>query len=134
MLVKSNSTIVVDNVGTAMELYWHCHEFTKPEAQYVMVGGEPGVGSAMERLKAKHLPSFLGGGKRGYSAFWPDAKLDDLKQIGMWMKEGKVKAVIDEKFPFEEAPKAFTKLKTGRSRGKIVVDVASETYKKAWAE
>ncbi|KAN0102107.1 putative zinc-type alcohol dehydrogenase-like protein C16A3.02c [Hyaloscypha variabilis] len=125
---------VVDNVGTTMELYWHCHEFTKPEAQYVMVGGGPGVGSATERFKAKRLPSFLGGGKRAYSGFWPEAKLDDLKPIGLWIKEGKVKAVIDEKFVFEEAPKAFAKLKTGRARGKIVVDIASETYKAAWTE
>jgi NADPH:quinone reductase-like Zn-dependent oxidoreductase len=57
--------------------------------------------------------------------------LGDLKPIGLWMEEGKVKAVIDKKFPFEEAPKTFAKLKTGRTRGKIVVDVASETYKTA---
>jgi NADPH:quinone reductase-like Zn-dependent oxidoreductase len=119
---------VVDNVGTTMELYWHCHEFTKPDAGYVMVGGGPGVGSATERFKAKRLPGFLGGGKRSYSGFWPEAKIEDLKQIGTWMKEGKVKTVIDEKFPFAEAPKAFAKLKTGRARGKIVVDVASKTY------
>ena len=125
---------VVDNVGATMELYWHSHEFTKPEAQYIMVGGGPGVGSTTERFKAKTLPSFLGGGKRNYSGFWPEAKLEDLGQIGTWMKEGKVKAVIDENFPFEDAQKAFSKLKTGRVRGKIVVDVASETYKKAWTE
>jgi NADPH:quinone reductase-like Zn-dependent oxidoreductase len=125
---------IVDNVGTTMELYWHCHEFTKPEAQYIMVGGGPGVGSATERFKAKVLPSFLGGGRRSYSGFWPEAKLEDLGQIEAWMKEGKVRAVIEERYPFEDAPKAFTKLKTGRTRGKIVIDVASETYGKAWTE
>jgi len=125
---------VVDNVGTTMELYWHCQEFTKPEAGYVMVGSGPGIGSAIERFKAKSLPAFLGGGKRSYSGFWPQAKIEDLKQIGTWMKEGKVKAVIDEKFPFGEAPNAFVKLKTGRTRGKIVVDVASETYRNEWAK
>lgn len=125
---------VVDNVGTSMELYWHSHEFTKPEAGYVMVGGGPGVGSATERFRAKRLPAFLGGGKRNYSGFWPEPKLEDLEQIGTWMKEGKVKAVIDEKIRFEEAPKAFTKLKAGRTRGKIVVDVAAETYMNAWTK
>jgi NADPH:quinone reductase-like Zn-dependent oxidoreductase len=123
---------VVDNVGSNMELYWRSHEFTKPEAQYIMVAGGPGVGSTTERFKAKRLPSFLGGGKRSYSGFWPEAKLEDVSQIGTWMKEGKVKAVIDERFPFEDVQKAFSKLKTGRARGKVVVDVASETYKKAW--
>lgn len=46
-----------------------------------------------------------------------------------WVKEEKVKAVIDTKFKFEEAREAFERLKTGRSRGKVVVDVAGENYK-----
>ena len=50
------------------------------------------------------------------------------------MAEGKVRPVIDQKFVFEEAPKAFEKLKGGRTKGKLVVDVASETYKKASVE
>lgn len=40
------------------------------------------------------------------------------------MQEGKVKAVIDKKFAFEQVPQAFVRLKTGRAKGKIVVDVA----------
>jgi NADPH:quinone reductase-like Zn-dependent oxidoreductase len=122
---------IVDNVGSDMELYWQCHEFTKPEAAYVMVAGGPGLASAFERLKAKRMPEFLGGGKRKYMGFWAEARLDDLEQVMTWTKEGKVRAVIDEKFPFEEAPKAFAKLKTGRARGKIIVDVASEKYKES---
>ena len=46
------------------------------------------------------------------------------------MKEGKVKPVIDQTFPFEQAPNAFEKLRIGRAKGKIVVDVASKTYRK----
>jgi len=46
------------------------------------------------------------------------------------MKEGKVKAVIDERFRLRRPPEAFAKLKTGRAKGKIVVDVTSGTYKK----
>jgi len=75
---------------------------------------------------------FLQGG-RGFGAhtntnqgFWPAQKPDDLAQVAEWIKEGKVKATIDSKFPFEQAPEAFTRLKTGRARGKIVIEVASE--------
>jgi NADPH:quinone reductase-like Zn-dependent oxidoreductase len=125
---------VVDNVGADMELYWRCHEFTTPEAAFVMVAGGPGVGSAFERLRAKRLPTFLGGGKRRYLGFWPELKIEDLGQIMEWMKEGKVRAVVDEMFKFEDAPKAFAKLKTGRAKGKVVVDVASEAYKEAWTK
>jgi NADPH-dependent curcumin reductase CurA len=40
------------------------------------------------------------------------------------MREGKVKAVIDSKFAFEDTPNSFVKLKTGRAKGKIVVSVS----------
>jgi NADPH:quinone reductase-like Zn-dependent oxidoreductase len=45
-------------------------------------------------------------------------------EIAKMMADGKVKAVIQSTYPFEEAPKAFEELKTGRTRGKIVVRVA----------
>ena len=122
---------VVDNVGADMQLYWHCHEYTKPDAVYVMIAGSPSLGHAADILKVRLWPGALGGGKRKMMGFFAKPKCDELEQIGLWMKEGKVRPVIDQTFPFEQAPKAFEKLKTGRARGKIVVDVASERYKKA---
>ena len=115
---------VVDNVGTDPELYWQCHHFTREGAQYVMVGGSPSLQAIRQAVKRK-----LGGGKRSFSGFWPKPKSEDLETVAGWMKEGKVKAVVDTKFKFEEAREAFEKLKTGRSRGKVVVDVAGENYK-----
>lgn len=79
-------------------------------------------------MKRKVLPKALGGFQGNLEGFWPKPNVDDLYQLGAWMKEGKLKAVIDTKFAFEDAPKAFEKLKTGRAKGKIVADVASETY------
>ena len=114
---------VVDNAGSDMDLYWRCDEYTKPKAQYIMVAGDASLSHMLQMTKAKRLPSFLGGGKRQISGFWPHPDPDHVGQIGKWMKEGKVKPVIDEKFAFENAPAAFTKLKTGRARGKIVVQV-----------
>jgi NADPH:quinone reductase-like Zn-dependent oxidoreductase len=66
--------------------------------------------------------------------FVPASRPEDIAQIGEWMKEGKVKSVIDSKFSYEDVPKAFERLKTGRTKGKIVIDVALETYKEAWME
>lgn len=120
---------VVDNVGADKELYWHCQDFMKPGAVYVMVGGSPSLDSIKDVIKRKLLPGFLGGFKGKMEGFWPEPKVKDLETIGDWMKEGKVKAVIDENFKFEDAVQAFQKLKTGRARGKIVIDVMSETYK-----
>jgi NADPH:quinone reductase-like Zn-dependent oxidoreductase len=50
----------------------------------------------------------------------------DYKQIGQWMKEGKVKPVVAERYTLEELPKAFEQLKTGRVRGKLVVQISDE--------
>ncbi|TVY81284.1 Zinc-type alcohol dehydrogenase-like protein, partial [Lachnellula suecica] len=117
---------VIDNVGgDNLELYWKSHDYMKPDAKYIMVGGTMSLGHALERVKVKLLPGFLGGGKRKFEGFLATAKPEDLTQIAAWMKEGKVKAVIDSTFSFEEAPKAFDRLKTGRARGKIVVNVSA---------
>ncbi|KAL8694331.1 MAG: hypothetical protein Q9224_003588 [Gallowayella concinna] len=120
----------VDNVGSDEQLTLHCHEFMRSSGKMVVVGGEPSWKAVTQTLKRKVLPGFLGGVKGNVVGFWPDQKPEDLQQIGEWMKEGKVKAVVDTIFPFEDVPKAFEKLKTGRARGKIVVDVASKTFKR----
>ena len=120
----------VDNVGTNKELVWQCHEFMQSGAVYIMVGGDASLGNLADSLKRKIWPGFLGGLKGKVVGFWPQPKSEDLQQIGEWMNTGKVKPVIDQKFLFEQAPQAFEKLKTGRTKGKIVIDVASETYKK----
>jgi NADPH:quinone reductase-like Zn-dependent oxidoreductase len=119
---------VIDNIGNDSELYFECHNFTRPGALFVMVGGSPGFGMIFGGLSKKYWPGVIGGGKRKYTGFFPHPENADLRQIGTWMKEGKVKAIVDQKFAFEQAPDAFTRLKTGRARGKIVVDVASESY------
>lgn len=40
-------------------------------------------------------------------------------------KEGKLKVVVDTVFLFEDVPKAFQRLQTGRAKGKVIVDVSS---------
>ena len=117
---------VVDNVGGNFELYWKCHEYTNPSAKFIMIAGTPSFAFFSFTLMARLLPGWLGGGKRAMEAIFAEPKLDQLEQIGKWMVEGKVKAVIDSKFEMEKAPDAFRKLKTGRARGKIVVQIAED--------
>ncbi len=124
----------VDNVGANLELYWRCHEYTKPGAVYVMVGMTPSLASLVGVFKIMLWPGFLGGGKRRLVGFFIKSASEELEQIGMWMVDGKVKAIIDQRFTFEHAPQAFEKLKTGRAKGKIVVDVASQTNRRGWSE
>ena len=55
---------------------------------------------------------------------------EELVRIGQWVKEGKVKVLLDEVFKFEDAPNAYKKLRTGRARGKIVVNVTERPHVK----
>ena len=75
------------------------------------------------------LPGFLGGGKNSYQMLMAKPSADALRQLGEWMKEDKLRGIVDTVFDWEDAPKAFEKLKTGRARGKIVVKVPQDKAK-----
>ncbi|KAL6720885.1 hypothetical protein ACLMJK_002810 [Lecanora helva] len=121
----------VDNVSSDKDLIWQCHEFLKPKALYVTVGGQPSLADLADLLKRKLWPGFLGGIKGNVVGFWPNPNPEELQKIGEWIQDGTIKPLIDHKFPFDQAPQAFERLKTGRAKGKVVVDVASETYQKS---
>jgi NADPH:quinone reductase-like Zn-dependent oxidoreductase len=116
---------VVDNVGNNRKLYWKCHEFTKPDALFVQVASDLSLATFWDSFLRKTWPRFLGGGKRQTTGFFASANTNDMRQIGLWIQQRKIKTVIDSRFPFEKAPEAIAKLKTGRAKGKIVVDVSS---------
>ena len=115
--------LIIDNVGGDLNLYYRCHEYTLPDATYVMVAGLPTFSFLFSMLRMRLMPSFLGGGKRKTTGFFPKPNEADITQLVSWVKSGDIKPVIDSRFAFEDAPKAFEKLKTGRAKGKIVVDV-----------
>ncbi|KAI3319757.1 NAD(P)-binding protein [Xylariaceae sp. AK1471] len=116
--------LVVDNVGASpADLYKAADDYLLPEGTFVQIGGE--LSDARALASRALWPTILGGGKRTWKFLISDQRHEDLAQLGQWMQEGKVRAVIDgDIFPFEDAPKAFEKLKTGRTRGKLVVKVS----------
>ena len=115
----------VDNVGTQDDLIWHCHEYLLPKGLYVVVGAEPSLKNLAQNVKRKAWPGFLGGIKRNVTGFWPQFNTEDLKKIADWVAEGKVKPIVDQKFSFDQGPQAIERLKTGRAKGKIVIEVSS---------
>ncbi len=52
-------------------------------------------------------------------------KKEDLLYIKDLLASGKVKAVIDKCYPFEETAEAIRYLETGRARGKVIVNITS---------
>lgn len=69
------------------------------------------------------LPAFLGGSPFKYETPFTKQSHEDLVQIAAWMRDGKVRTVVDTVYAFEQAPEAYGKLKQGSSTGKIIVRV-----------
>jgi len=115
--------LVIDNVGTPENLYSASHTFLLPSGLFRQVGIAVALGAISRAICNTVLPSFLGGGKRKYEFIIYKMVAEDLAQLGAWLKEGKLRKVIDSTYEFDDAPEAYIRLKTGRARGKIVVHV-----------
>jgi len=116
---------IVDNVGSNAEIYFKAHLYSAPSAVFVEIGGEPTLRFVTMAMKMSLLPGYLGGGKRKLKNLFAIPKTETYEQLGALMRDGKVVPVIDSEFAFEDAPKAFEKLKTHRARGKIIVHVGT---------
>lgn len=118
-------SLVVDNVGFSPagqeDLYTAANKFLADHGNFVQVGGGASKDMVKATFKRALVPGLLGGGKRKWKMAMTAQSHDDLETIAGWIKEGKVKSVIDEVVDFQRAPEAYTKLKTGRTKGKIVV-------------
>ena len=80
------------------------------------------LGSVVQ-LISNNILSLLRWGRRQYVIVAAKAEHACFEQLAAWMKEGSIRAVIDSTFEFNATPKAFEKLKSGRARGKVVVQV-----------
>ncbi|KAE8145173.1 hypothetical protein BDV25DRAFT_75903 [Aspergillus avenaceus] len=124
-LLKSKGqvySLVVDHVATPDNLYRESDSFLLPGKAFVQVGASSMLTFAHRLVR----PSFLGGGKRKYVIMLTQVKKDDLAQVGDWIQQGKVKVILDSTYEFDDAVKAFEKLRTQRSRGKIVIHVSDK--------
>ncbi|KAI1638396.1 reticulon-4-interacting protein 1, mitochondrial precursor [Biscogniauxia mediterranea] len=121
--------LVVDNVGVSPPgLYAAADGFLRGDGggTFVQVGGEASLAGLRVAASRALLPAFLGGGSRRWVVVVTKNVREDLVQLAEWAREGKVRPVIDEVFAFEDAPKAFEKLKTKRAKGKIIVRVSDK--------
>ncbi|ORY63296.1 chaperonin 10-like protein [Pseudomassariella vexata] len=88
---------------------------------FIQVGASVSLAQLKSTVSTMLLPSFLGGGKSSISFIMTKNSHDDLVELRKLITEGRVKSVVDEVFEYEDAPKAYEKLKTGRARGNLVV-------------
>ncbi|KAH8768414.1 reticulon-4-interacting protein 1, mitochondrial precursor [Diaporthe sp. PMI_573] len=115
--------VVLDNVGSPGNLYQVSHTFLERNGKFLQVGMGMSLSALRQVVSNMILPGFLGGGKRKYVLIMAKANSATFEQLTKWVQEGKVRAVLDSTFEFEDVPKAFERIKTGRARGKVVVRV-----------
>ncbi|UNI13583.1 NADPH:quinone reductase [Purpureocillium takamizusanense] len=97
--------------------------FLKPAAPYVFVGGEVSLASTANMANALLRPAFLGGGRNRVVPYLTRNSHEDLAQTAAWIADGKLRTVVDSEYRFEDAPKAYERVKRGPSAGKVIVVV-----------
>lgn len=115
-------SLALDMIGKPDNLYRECHNFLLPGKIFAQVGNESHFSTAGRLIR----PRIMGGGQRPYHLVFFKNRYEDMKQITDWIRDGKIKPVIDSVFAFDEAVQAFDKLRTNRTRGKIVIRVCSK--------
>jgi NADPH:quinone reductase-like Zn-dependent oxidoreductase len=119
--------LVVDNVGLPSPLYKEADHFLKPGSKYMQVGAPMSFASMYNLLIRMSLPSSLGNGSSPFKFHDVYSSRQDLEEIAKLVEGKKAKAVFDKKFEWDDAPEAYTRLKSGKAQGKIVVHVNPES-------
>jgi NADPH:quinone reductase-like Zn-dependent oxidoreductase len=86
----------------------------KKGGRYITVGG------ILHRLLGVFLASKLSNKNLHILALKANK---DLKKINHWYEQGKIKAVIDGPYPFEDLPRLVRYFGEGRHQGKVVISV-----------
>jgi NADPH:quinone reductase-like Zn-dependent oxidoreductase len=116
--------LIADNVfNGAAELYWHSAKYLKPEGTYVTIAGNASVATVRNFLGCMFWPKFLGGGERKFRFVTCAANAEEFERLVGWMAEGRLRACIEQEFELGSAGEAYMRLKSGRTRGKLVVKV-----------
>jgi NADPH:quinone reductase-like Zn-dependent oxidoreductase len=90
-----------------------------PKGAYVMAGGT--MSQMMQAVVLGPRLSNAGGRKMGTFMAHVDNK--DLEMLKQLFETGKIKPVIDRRYPLNESADAFRYLEKGHARGKVVITV-----------
>ena len=94
-----------------------CRLALAPAGRYVIVGS----GSLLVAIAGLFAAKLLG---RRAGIISAKNNLEDLAMLGKFMEAGKLKPVIDRLSALDEVPQAIRRFEEGRTRGKIVIQVA----------
>lgn len=90
-----------------------------PSGTYVMAGG-----SGSQMFQAIALGPWMSMGKKKLGSMMAKPNQNDLAYIKELLETGKLKPVIDRRYPLSEVADAIRYLYEGHARGKVVITVA----------
>jgi NADPH:quinone reductase-like Zn-dependent oxidoreductase len=115
--------LIVDNVFANADIYWSSHKYLKPEGRYITIAGNAQFSVIKNMLSIFLWPSALGGGQRKFQFVTCAANAVQYAELAKWLAEGKMKVIIEREYTLDQAGEAYERLKSGRTRGKLVVKV-----------
>jgi NADPH:quinone reductase-like Zn-dependent oxidoreductase len=113
--------LIVDNVGN--HDFLDLRRVVTPTGTIVTVSGPKTnnfLGPITRILKMKMLAPFI---DQNLVFFVADVDVPELQLFAQLMREGKLKTVIDRRYPLEQAGTALDYIGSGHARGKVVVTV-----------
>jgi NADPH:quinone reductase-like Zn-dependent oxidoreductase len=113
--------LILDNVGN--HGFFDLEKVVKPGGVVVIVGGsksDPWLGPIRRVISAKIAGHFV---DARLPFFIAQLNKPDLELLAGLAREGKLRSIIDRRYPLEQAAEALEYLGGGHARGKIIVNV-----------
>jgi NADPH:quinone reductase-like Zn-dependent oxidoreductase len=116
---KERYDLILDNAGS--QGFFAMKNVVKPDGIIVVVGGsnkDPWLGPIKRVIGAKVAGLFI---KQRLSFFLARLNKPDLDLLANLVRDGKMKSVIDRRYPLEETGAALEYIGSRHARGKVVV-------------
>lgn len=112
---QDNFDMVFD--ATAYESLASCSSLLKDDGIFISTAGH---GKALFNLfKARLSP-----GRQTARPIWVESYTHDLETLKHYIEAGSVKPVVDSQYSLDNIGEAYARSKTGRSRGKVVINIS----------
>lgn len=118
--------VAVDAIGMKFGLYKAADEYLVEGAQFPRIGME--FSTITDAIAIVYRPTFLGGGRHLSPFVEGPATTEKLTSLLRLMAQGKLNIPLDggAAMPFSDVPRAYARIKSHRTQGKIVVCVAED--------
>jgi NADPH:quinone reductase-like Zn-dependent oxidoreductase len=115
--------LVIDNVGNRPLA--DIRRVLAPRGRYLLVGGGgpdagPWVGALIGPLRTALAAPFV---DQQLAFFVSETTPGNLAELAALVRDGRLRAVIDRRYPLAQVVEAMTYLESGRARGKVIIEM-----------